>query len=299
MILVAGGTGFLGRSIVAALRREGHVVRVLSRGTRANPWVGDRGVSVVTGDVRDAATLGGAFDGVDTLVVAVQFPGHPVEVPKKGLTYDEFDRKGTENLVAAAKKAGVSRVVYLSGAGAGEGREEEWFVAKDAAEAAVTNSGMTYTIFRPSWVYGPRDRALNKFAFFARTMPVVPLPGPGTAKVQPVHVDDIGTVVALALKTPAADNEVIEIGGPQLLSFRQIVKMMLDVMGRKRLVLPAPTPLVKAGAALLYRAPGRVLSPRAVDFANGEARVDNRKLRELLGFQPRGLAEGMSYLARR
>ena len=299
MILVAGGTGFLGRSIVAALRREGHVVRVLARGSKGNPWVNDRGVTVVTGDVREPATLGDAFEGVDTLVVAVQFPGHPVEVPKKGLTYDEFDRKGTENLVAAAKKAGVKRLVYLSGAGVGEGRSEEWYVAKDAAEAAVTGSGITYTILRPSWVYGPRDKALNKFAFFARTLPVVPLPGPGTAKVQPVHVDDVATAVALALKTPAAENEVIEIGGPQLLSFRQIVREMLTVMGRRRAVLPTPTPLVKMGAALLYRAPGRILSPRAVDFANGEARVDNRKLREILGFQPRSLAEGMSYLARR
>lgn len=299
MILVAGGTGFLGRSIVAALRREGHVVRVLSRGDKPNPWVSDRGVSVVTGDVRDAATLGDAFAGVESLVIAVQFPGHPVEVPKKGLTYDEYDRKGTENLVAAAKKAGVKRVVYLSGAGVGEGRTEEWFVAKDAAEAAVRNSGITYTILRPSWVYGPRDRALNKFAFFARTMPVVPLPGPGKAKVQPVHVDDVGIAVARALTTPAAENEVIEIGGPQLLSIRQIVREMLTVMGRRRAVIGTPTPLVKMGASLLYRAPGRLLSPRAVDFANGESRVDNRKLREVLGLQPRSLAEGMSYLAKR
>jgi len=299
MILVAGGTGFLGRSIVAALRREGHVVRVLSRGTKANPWVDDRGVSVVTGDVREAASLGDAFEGADTLVIAVQFPGHPVEMPKKGLTYDEYDRKGTENLVAAAKKAGVTRIVYLSGAGVGEGRSEEWFVAKDGAEAAVRNSGITYTILRPSWVYGPRDKALNKFAFFARTMPVVPLPGPGTAKVQPVHVDDVASAVALSLATPAAENEVIEIGGPQLLSFKQIVREMLTVMGRKRVVLGTPTPIVKMGAALLYRAPGHILSPRAVDFANGESRVDNRRLREILGLQPRSLAEGMSYLAKR
>lgn len=299
MILVAGGTGFLGRAIVAALRREGHVVRVLSRGEKANPWVGDRGVSVVTGDVREAASLGDAFEGVDTLVVAVQFPGHPVEVPKKGLTYDEYDRKGTENLVTAAKKAGVKRVVYLSGAGVGEGRKEEWFVAKDAAEAAVKNSGITYTILRPSWVYGPRDRSLNKFAFLARTMPVVPLPGPGTAKVQPIHVDDVGEAVARALEIPAAENETIELGGPQLLNFRQIVREMLTVMGRRRAVLPAPTPFVKMGAALLYRAPGRILSPRAVDFANGEARVDTRKMKEVLGLKPRALADGMSYLAKR
>jgi NADH dehydrogenase len=298
MILVAGGTGFLGRAIVAALRRNGHEVRVLSRGSRGNPFVEDRGVTLAEGDVREAATLDAAVAGCDTLVIAVQFPGHPVEVPKQGLTYDEFDRKGTENLVAAAKKAGVTRLVYMSGAGAGQGKSEEWFVAKDRAEAAVTNSGIAYTIFRPSWVYGPRDRSLNKLAFFARALPFVPLPGPGTAKVQPVHVDDVGTAVALALKLPAADNQVVEIGGPQLLNFRQIVRTMLGVMGKRRLVLPTPTPFVKLGAAFLVKLPGRLLSPRAVDFANADGPVDNRALYDLLGFHPRPLAEGIAYLRR-
>ncbi|HWL37761.1 MAG TPA: NAD(P)H-binding protein [Frankiaceae bacterium] len=299
MILVAGGTGFLGRAIVAALRHEGHEVRVLSRGGKANPWLNDRGVSLVEGDVREAATLNDAMTGCDTVVIAVQFPGHPVEVPAKGLTYDEFDRKGTENLVAAAKKAGVTRLVYMSGVNVGQGRSEEWFVAKDRAEAAVQGSGIAYTIIRPSWVYGPRDKSLNRFALFARTLPFVPLPGPGTAKVQPVHVDDVGLTVAAALRTPAAENQVIEIGGPQLLSFRQIVRVMLGVMGKKRALLPTPTPVVKMGAALLYRLPGKVLSPRAVDFVNADGPADCRALKELLGITPRPLAEGISYLNRR
>jgi NADH dehydrogenase len=299
MILVAGGTGFLGRAVVSALRRDGHEVRILSRGSGTNPFVGDRGVTTVTGDVREAATLDDAMKGVDTVVIAVQFPGHPVEVPGQGLTYDEYDRKGTENLVTAAKKAGVQRLVYLSGAGAGQGRTEEWFVAKDRAEAAVRSSGITYTILRPSWVYGPRDRSLNRFAMFARLLPFVPLPGPGRAKVQPVHVDDVGTAVALSLKLPAADDQVIEIGGPQLLSFTQIVRVMLSVMGKRRVVLATPKPLVKLGAALLYRLPGHVLSPRAVDFVNADGPVDTRALHDLLGFHPRGLADGMAYLRRR
>lgn len=296
MILVAGGTGFLGRAIVAALRFDGHQVRVLTRGGGHDPWVDDPGVTLVAGDVRDAATLGEAAAGCDTVVMAVQFPGHPVEVPKKSLTYDEYDRKGTENLVAAAKKAGVRRLVYISGVNVGQGRTEEWFVAKERAEAAVSGSGIAYTIIRPSWVYGPRDRTLNKFAMFATLLPFVPLPGPGTAKVQPVHVEDVALVVARALQTPATENRVIEVGGPQLLTFRQIVRIMLQVMGKRRIVLPTPKPIVKLGAALLYRLPGRVLSPRAVDFVNADGPADNRALRELLGFTPRPLAEGISYL---
>ncbi|HVF20440.1 MAG TPA: NAD(P)H-binding protein [Mycobacteriales bacterium] len=295
-VLVAGGTGFIGRAIVSALRHDGQQVRVLSRGSGHNPFPHDRGVTLVTGDVRDAASLADAVQGVDTVVCAVQFPGHPVEVKRKGLTYDEFDRAGTENLVGAAKKAGVSRFVYLSGAGVGQGRPEEWFVAKDRAEAAVKGSGMTWTIVRPSWVYGPRDRSLNKFALFARLLPVVPLTGSGKNRVRPVHVDDVATTVVRVLRNPAAENEVFEIGGPQLLTMRQIVATMLEVMGKRRLVLPAPAPLVKLGAAVLYRLPGRVLSPRAVDFANGETDVDSRPVIERLGVTPRALADGIGYL---
>jgi uncharacterized protein YbjT (DUF2867 family) len=92
MILVAGGTGFTGRAIVRALRSRGHRVRVLSRGS-TNPWPDDDGIELARGDVRDRASLEPAMAGVTCVIGAVQFPGHPVEVPAKGLTYDEYDRK--------------------------------------------------------------------------------------------------------------------------------------------------------------------------------------------------------------
>jgi NADH dehydrogenase len=296
MILVAGGTGFTGRAIVRALRERGHRVRVLSRGT-ANPWSDDSGVEVVTGDVRDLSSLGGPMTGVRCVVAAVQFPGHPVEVPSKGLTYDEFDRKGTENLVHAAHDAGVTRFVYVSGAGAGEGRREEWFVAKDRAEDAVRASGIEWVIVRPSWMYGPGDRALNKFAAIAKYSPVVPLTSMGNNTVQPVHVDDVAEVIARAVDKPDTTCQVIGVAGPEVLTMRQIVRTLLAALGKKRLILPTPPALVKLGAALLYRLPGRILSPRAVDFANGEADVDITAMREIAGVEPRRLADGLGYLS--
>jgi NADH dehydrogenase len=95
---------------------------------------------------------------------------------------------------------------------------------------------------------------------------------------------------------PEADNQVFEVGGPQLLSMRQIVHTMLTVMGKHRLVLPTPTPFVKLGALVLQRLPGRLLSPRAVDFVNADGDVDTRATTERLGFVPRGLADGIAYL---
>lgn len=295
MILVAGGTGFTGRAIVAALRQRGHQVRVLSRGTN-NPWPGDTGVEMAQGDVRNRSTLDPAMNGVSCVIVAVQFPGHPVEVPAEGLTYDEYDRKGTENLVAAAVAGGVSRFIYVSGAGVGEGRPEEWFVAKGKAEDAVRGSGLEWVILRPSWMYGPGDKALNKFAAIARFSPVVPLTSMGSNTVQPVHVDDVAEVVAQCVDKPGTTGQVIGVAGPQTLSMREIVRTLLEAMGKKRAILPTPEPLVKLGAAVLYRLPGRILSPRAVDFANAEATVDITAMRELVGVEPRELAKGLGYL---
>lgn len=296
MILVAGGTGFTGRAVVAALRERGHRVRVLSRGS-ANPWRDDAGVEVVRGDVREPATLASAFAGVDCAVGCVQFPGHPVEVPSEGLTYDEYDRKGTVNLVAAAVQAGVRRFVYVSGAGVGEGRSEPWFVAKGKAEDAVRASGLDWAIVRPSWAYGPGDRALNKFAAIARYSPVVPLLSMGHNTVQPVHVDDVAQVVARCVDKPETTGQIIGVGGPQTLTMRQIVGTMLAVMGKKRIILPTPELLVKIGAAVLYRLPGRILSPRGVDFANAESPVDLTAMREIAGVEPRPLSAGLQHIS--
>jgi NADH dehydrogenase len=296
VILVAGGTGFIGRAIVRRLRSAGQPVRVLSRGT-SNPFAGDAGVTLARGDVREPSTLGAAMAGADVVVCAVQFPGHPVEVPSEGLTYDAFDRQGTVNLVAAARAAGVRRVVYLSGAGVGEGRREEWFVAKDGAERAVRESGLEWIVVRPSWVYGPGDKSLSKLVFLARWLPAVPMTSMGHNRVRPVHIDDLAEVVARCAVDDAV-GETVGVGGPEFLTMREIVRTMLKVLGKRRLILPTPVPLVKLGAAVLYRLPGRILSPRAVDFANGEADVDLTVMRDVIGVEPRSLEDGLAYLRR-
>ena len=297
MILVAGGTGFIGRAIVERLRAADRPVRVLSRGT-GNPFAGDAGVTVVRGDVREPSTLGAAMTDVDVVVCAVQFPGHPVEVPSEGLTYDAFDRQGTVNLVAAARAAGVRRVVYVSGAGVGEGRREEWFVAKDRAEQAVRESGLEWVVVRPSWVYGPGDKSLSKLVFLARWLPAVPMTSMGHNRVRPVHLHDLAEVVTRCAVDDAAAGQVVGVGGPEFLTMREIVRTMLKVLGKRRLILPTPVPLVKLGAAVLYRLPGRILSPRAVDFANGEADVDLTVMRDVIGVEPRSLEAGLAYLRR-
>ena len=164
-IVVAGATGFLGRHIAKALVDGGHKVIALGRDPQKAASVPElEGLEARRGDVTDPSSLTGVLEGADAVVGAVQFPNHPIEVPRKGLTYDRYDRQGTENLIEEAKRAGVKRYVYLSGAGARVTSDKTWYRAKGLAERAIEDSGLEYAIVRPSWAYGPEDRALNRFA---------------------------------------------------------------------------------------------------------------------------------------
>src|SRR5581483_494165 len=158
MILVAGGSGFIGKAIVRELLARGLPVAVLSHRAGSGGMALDGGsVELRRGDVTDAATLPSALAGVDTVIGAVQFHDFPNQNRAKGLTFDNVDRRGTENLVAAAKAAGVRRYVYISGAGAAPDAEQVWFRAKWGAETAIRESGLQALIVRPSWVFGPDD----------------------------------------------------------------------------------------------------------------------------------------------
>lgn len=295
MILVVGGTGFVGAAIVRELAARGKQVAVLSRdpGRHASRF---RGLDVEfrKGDVTDPSTLPGALSGVEAVVGTQQFPNSPIENPGKGWTFEKVDAEGTENLVAAAKAAGVKRFVYLSGVGAApEGRH--WFRAKWRAETAVRDSGLAYTIIRPSWVFGPEDVALNRFLKMSRFLPFVPLIG-NTAKqkMQPVFVDDVARAVAEALENPAAEGRVFELGGPEVMTMNQVVNAALEASGRKRLLLSAPAFLMKALAMLLQYAPGRPLTPDAVDFITADAVADPAAIQEALGLKVTPLREALA-----
>ncbi len=300
-VLVTGGTGFIGGAIVQALRAAGgaHEVSILSRRASA-PGATSGPVARVAGDVRDPASLRRAVEGVDTVVHCVQFPNHPVENPRRGYTYAAIDGQGTVNLAAACREAGVRRLLYLSGAGTRPGRSEPWFQAKATAEQAVRDSGREWVIFRPSWVYGPRDRSLNRFVQLVRLLPVVPVIGNGQTRVQPVLVDDVARVVAAAVDEPRATGQVFELGGPERLTMDEILRTVQRVLGRHQPLVHVPVGLVKLQAALLALLPNPPLSPAAIDFILMEETVDPRPAEALFGVTFRDLEAGLrTYLGAR
>jgi nucleoside-diphosphate-sugar epimerase len=296
-ILITGGTGFIGSHIRDELLRRPEIgpdARVLCMTRNPNGKShDDPRVVFVAGDVRDAASLERVTEGVDVVVHCVQFPNHPVQNRSKGYTYMEIDAKGTERLVEACRKNGVRRVVYLSGAGTSPDRPEPWFQAKVIAERAVQESGMEWVVLRPSWVYGPEDKSLNKFVAFIKYLPVVPVVGDGTNRVQPISVFDIARVAASAVFLPEATNRIFDLGGPEELTMDEIIGRVQRVLGTHRPLFHQPSGLMKLAAIPMQILSEPPLSPEAIDFILQEAHVDPRPTEETFGISFMSLEDGL------
>ena len=298
MILVSGGTGFVGSAIVRELPRRGQQVAILGRDAAKVRERFDDDVQPREGDVRKPETLVDAMRGIDVVVNAVQFPNSPIENPRKGWTFEEIDLKGTRNQVDAAKASGVRRFVYISGVGASKDAEKHWFRYKWEAETYLQNSGLEWVVIRPTWVYGPGDVSLNRFLGFAKMLPFVPMFGNGEQAMQPVFIDDVGRVVADPALKPEAANQVLELGGPEVMSMNDVIKTALEVQGKKRMLLHQPVFVGKAVGSVAQVLPGKPLTPDAIDFITEPAVADTSRLREVLHPQLTPLREGLaSYLA--
>jgi uncharacterized protein YbjT (DUF2867 family) len=252
MILVTGGTGFVGPHVVHALRARELPVRMLvrdtRRGTRAAAW----GAELATGDVTDPASLRAAMAGVDTVV-------HLVAIIKGSRA--DFDRVmagGTRNLVAAAKNAGVRRFVLMSALGVNEQTKNAvpYFAAKWEMEQAVKESGIEHVIFRPSFVFGKDGGALPTFIRLARFAPVTPIVGPGTLRLQPIWVEDVAEHFARAVDLVPAANRAFELGGPDAPTWNEFWERLKRVLGSRRPSIHVPVAAMKLQALLTERLPG-------------------------------------------
>lgn len=295
MILVAGGTGFVGAAAVVELCRRGKPVAVLARDVKkVERRFPDLQVEARQADVRDADALRAAFQGIETVINAVQFPNSPIENRRKGWTFEQIDYAGTLNQLLAAKSAGVRRFVYVSGAGAALDAKRHWFVFKAKAEEAVRASGITHVIVRPTWVYGPDDVSLNRFLGFARRLPFVPTFGSGKQQMQPLFSGDLGSILADAAERTEADNQTFEAGGPERMTMDDVIKTALDVAGLRRPLLHQPVAVGKLIGTLARLLPNPPLTPDAVDFITEPAIADNSALERV--FEPKltPLREGLA-----
>ena len=252
IVLVTGGTGFVGGHVVHALRARGVHVRALVRDRRRAGRLEAWGVELVVGDVSDVTVLRAACFGADAVV-------HLAAIIKG--SRGDFERvmeHGTRNLVAAAEVAGVGRFVLMSALGLDERSKDAvpYYTAKWEMERAVRSSSLQYVVFRPSFVFGKDGGVLPTFVRLARLAPVTPIVGDGTRRMQPIWAEDLAEYVAHALEPPEALGRTFELGGPEAVTWNEFWERLKRVLGARRPSLHVPVGLMRAQATLTERLPG-------------------------------------------
>ncbi|MDB5107715.1 MAG: putative NADH-ubiquinone oxidoreductase [Candidatus Binatus sp.] len=299
-VAIAGGSGFIGRAIARRLIGTGEIkVRVLSRDPdKARSRANLPGVDFVRADIAQSASLKDALQGADVLVDTIQFDGYPVEDSSRGQTFERVDYGGVIALIAAGKEAGSPKFIYISGAAADEKSAHPGFRAKGRAERAIRESGLTYTIFRPSLVYGPEDKVVNGLARALKFAPVFGVPGTGKQKVQPVLVDDLAACVMLSVLGRGRD-ATYEIGGPDLMTFDEMMRIIMYASGHRRPLFHIPENIMRAVGGLAEKLPKPLFSRDAVTFVTADNACDIKPLLGEFGINLTPARVGMSYLGKK
>jgi len=243
MILITGGTGFIGRALVRQLFESGYPVRTLLRPSPRTPRL-PKGVPVEVavvglGDVRG---LRAALRDVDTVI-------HLAGTEHQGRNANLLgtDIQGTRNLAQAAKEAGVGRFIYLSHIGADRASAFPVHKAKGIAEEYIRKSGVPHTIVRSSIVYGPEDHFTTNLAKLLRRVPIFfPIPGDGQTRIQPLWVEDLVACLLWAMESQETVDRTYEVGGSEYFTLRQTLNTIMETIGKRRLLVATPLPLLRA-----------------------------------------------------
>ena len=248
MIFIAGASGFVGGHLVDYLIARGRAVKCLVRSEKAQKLLSGKGAAVVSGDITNPETLNGILNPDDFVVHLVG-----IIEEKGGATFRSIHCNGTANLVAEAKRAGVRHFFYQSALGADKDSWSGYLKTKAEAEEMVKQSGLSYTIFRPSLIIGPWDGFTKKLVDMVKLSPVLPIPGEGRAKFQPVYIKDWLACIGKVIDTPDLYISTYEIGGQEQLSYREMVEKLSKALGYSRPAFTIPMGLMKFGASVLER----------------------------------------------
>jgi len=245
-VFVTGATGFVGEEIVRQLRQAGHSVRMLVRNKSLGEARERTGADIHVGNILDAESLQGALKGIDAVIHLV---GIISEVGES--TFENVHMRGTRNVVAAAREQAVKRFVHMSALGTRPDGVSRYHRTKWEAEQIVRGSGLEFTIFRPSLIFGPRDLFVNLFAKIIRFSLVVPILGRRDAKFQPVAIEAVAGAFVKSLTEASAVGQTFDVAGPQIFTFSEIIDQILAVMKRKRLKVHIPAAVARIQAMFL------------------------------------------------
>ncbi len=293
-VLVTGASGFVGNAVVRELLAQGHEVRALvRRGSEKKLQERDQ-VELAPGDCLDHEALEEAAAGCDAVIHLV---GIIREFPGRGVTFEQVHVQATRNVVDAAKGAGARRYLHMSALGARPEPADPYHLTNYRADEYVINSGLTYTIFRPSIIYGPEDQSINLFARHIQRLAFFPIIGDGTYQVQPVPVWTVARAFALALELPHTENKIYEVGGPEPLTFNEAIDTIAQVLGRKVKKVHQPVWCMRFAANLCGRFRWFPLTPGQLRMLLEGSTCDPTAFYQDFGLTPLSFQEGLaSYL---
>lgn len=287
-IFIAGGTGFVGGHLKRELLGRGHELRLLvhKRGPGS-----ENGVEQVVGDVTVPESFSQALTGCDA---AINLVGIIREFPSRGVTFERLHVQATANMLAAAQNAGITRYLQMSALGTRPDAVSSYHQTKFRAEELVRASGLSWTILRPSLIYGPGDAFVTMLAGNLWLAPVMPVIGDGRYRIQPIHAGDVGRCFALSLDMPATIGQSFDLCGNDRMSFNDLLDAVAAAMGQSApYKLHAPLGLMKLVVPFLQRVPRFPLTMDQMQMLIEENICDG-VWKQTFGFEPRGFSAAIA-----
>ncbi len=292
MILVTGSTGFVGRNLVKRLVAEKKPVRCLVRPTSNLQSLSNLKVEISYGDITQLATLSEAMKNVD---VVIHLAAIIRETNKT--TFELVNWLGTKNLIVEAKKTGVKRFIYMSNLGASPDPLYPFLRSKWLAEEEVKGSGLAYTIFRPSIIFGEDDNFTNLLAKLVKKLPVVPIIGSGKTKFQLISIHDVVDCLCLSLSNDKTINQTIPLGGPEHLSYEQIIDIIIQKLKLKRLKIHVPISVLRPIVWVMQKLmPNPLLTSPELSMLSVDNTTRLDAVESVFFFSPKRFSEGLTWL---
>ena len=288
LVTVYGGSGFVGRQVVQALARTGCRIRIAVRrpdlAGHLQPLGAVGQIHPVQANLRFPDSVDRAAEGADAVINLV---GILFESGKQ--KFGDVHDVGAGAVARAAKVNGIDTVVHVSAMGVDAKSDSKYSVSKAAGEKSVLKAVPKAVILRPSVIFGPEDQFFNRFAGLARMAPVLPLIGGGKTKFQPVYVGDVAKAVVAALLGQCKPGTVYELGGPEVLTLRDVFEKVLHHSERRRLLVPVPFWAARMEAWFLQMLPNPVLTVDQVRLLEHDNTVDGLAYREKRTLQGLGI----------
>lgn len=297
MILVTGASGYVGNNMVRRLVQLGKPVRAMvGNPEKALKRLSDieSKIEIVKGDVTRPETLTEWMQGVDVVIHLVA-----IAIEKGGRTYEQINITGTDNVLAATKAAGIKRFLNMCQAGATPTHFSRFLKSKGIAQQHVAESGLNWTAFRPSVIWGPQDEFANVQARLIQMTPIIfPIVGDGKAKFQPVYVGDVVEAFVRSIDDPSTYGHEYELGGPEVLEYEEIVKRVLKALGTRRMLVKVPVPILRPAVIGMQTVlPAPPVSTTLLELLAVPNVVQDNALISKFGMQPRAFVpENLGYM---